>query len=94
MSIFICTYNYAPAEEQEKYRPEHRLYLGSLVEQGIIVASGPYVGGETPGAMLLFNTSSADEVHQYVSQDPMYRGGAVLSYCVREWNPVLGSLGC
>ncbi|MFW0121564.1 YciI family protein [Rothia sp. CCM 9419] len=93
MSIFICTYSYAPAEEQEKHRPEHRLYLGSLVEKGIIIASGPYVDNEAPGAMLLFKASSADEVREYVSQDPMYLGGAVLSYNVREWNPVLGSLG-
>ena len=93
MSYFACTYVYGPAEEQAKFRPAHRAYLGELVEAGQLAASGPFVGEDDPGALLLFIGQSTEEVEELIAHDPMHQGGAVLSYTVREWSPVMGSVG-
>ncbi|GGH63199.1 YciI family protein [Rothia aerolata] len=93
MSIFAVTYVYGPAEEQAKYRPDHRAYLTSQLEAGKLLASGPYVSEERPGALLIFSAESESEVAEILKNDPMNIGGAVLSSEIREWNPVLGSLG-
>ena len=51
MAYYAVNYHYDPATAagQDALRPEHRTYLGTLVEQGTLVASGPFVG-ITPSA--------------------------------------------
>lgn len=93
MNYFVCTYAYGPAEEQAKFRPDHRAYLGTLVKQGKIAASGPFVTEENPGALIIFSVESEQDVHELVAADPMKIGGAVLNYSVQQWNPVLGTVG-
>lgn len=93
MNFFACLYEYGPAEEQAKFRPDHRNYLGTLLEEGKLAASGPFTTGETPGALLIFKAESVAEVEEIIAHDPMNIGGAVLSYEIRQWNPVLGSVG-
>lgn len=93
MSIFAVTYVYADADTQALYRPEHRKYLASKLEEKNLIASGPFTSGDTPGALLIFSADSHDDVEKMIAKDPMNIGGAVLSYTIREWNPVLGSLG-
>ena len=92
MAYFATEYVYGPAEEQAKHRPAHREYLGSLIEEGKLAASGPYLSGEA-GALLIFIAESEEEVITMIEKDPMRVGGAVLSYDIREWNPVLGKVG-
>lgn len=92
MTYFATQYVYGPAEEQEKHRPAHREYLGGLIEEGKLAASGPYLTGEA-GALLIFVADSEEDVTALIEKDPMRIGGAVLSYEIREWNPVLGKVG-
>lgn len=93
MSVFAVTYVYADADTQALYRPEHRKYLTSKLEENSLIASGPFTSGETPGALLIFSAESENEIEEIIAKDPMNIGGAVLSYTIREWNPVLGSIG-
>lgn len=92
MAIFATIYQYGPAEEQEKYRPAHRLYLANLLEAGRLVASGPFQSGE-PGALLFFVAEREEQVVDMVEGDPMRINGVVLDYSIRQWNPVLGTVG-
>ena len=48
--------------------------------------------GSAAGALLIVNADSADAAEALVREDPMNTGGAVLSYTVQEWNPVIGSI--
>lgn len=92
MAYFATEYVYGPAEEQAKHRPAHREYLGGLIEEGKLAASGPYLSGEA-GALLLFIAETEEDVIAMIEKDPMHIGGAVLSYSIRGWNPVLGKVG-
>lgn len=93
MAHFAVHYSYGPAEEQAKHRGEHRAYLGSLLEKGSLLVSGPYVDEAADGALLIFSAESADEVDSLLRQDPMFVNGVVTSHEIREWNPVLGTVG-
>ena len=93
MAYYAITYVYATPEEQAKYRPAHREYLGSQIKAGNLIVSGPLLDGETPaGALLIAKVDSAEAAEKIVANDPMNIGGAVLSHTVTEWNPVLGTI--
>ena len=90
---FAVIYTYGSAEEQARHRPEHRTYLATLVEQGSLLASGPFTDDGDPGALLIFSAKDSQSVATLIEQDPMRRHGVVLDYRIRPWNPVLGSVG-
>ena len=93
MAYYAITYVYAAPEEQAKYRPAHREYLGSQIEAGNLIVSGPLLDGETPaGALLIAKVDSVEAAEKIVANDPMNVGGAVLSHTITEWNPVLGTV--
>lgn len=93
MAIFAVTYVYGAAEIQAEHRPAHREYLGKKFEEGLLLASGPFTSGDQPGALLLFSADSAETVEDIIAHDPMSLGGAVLSAAIREWNPIIGTIG-
>ncbi|WP_030015991.1 MULTISPECIES: YciI family protein [Micrococcales] len=93
MTRFAVHYSYGPAEQQAQHRPEHRAYLSSLLEQGALLASGPYTDGISEGALLIFEAEDSSAVQALLDQDPMMVNGVVKSHQIREWNLVLGSVG-
>lgn len=93
MSRFAVHYSYGPAEQQAQHRGEHRAYLSTLLEQGSLLASGPYTDGISEAALLIFEAESAEAVQKLLDQDPMMVHGVVRQHQIREWNVVLGSVG-
>lgn len=93
MGYFACTYEYGPADIQAKFRPEHRAYISGLLADNKLATSGPFESEEKPGALLLLIGDSLEEAEELIAADPMYAGGAVLSYQLRPWNPVFGQVG-
>ena len=90
MAYFAVTYNYRDTDAINEVRPEHRRYTGSLADQGILIASGPYVGTDSAQALLLFTADDAASVEEFVANDPMKINDIIASYTVTEWNPVTG----
>lgn len=92
MAFYAVNYNYDPAtvEEQDALRPEHRAYLGTLVEQGRLVASGPFLNVDSPKALLIFRADSEQQVRDLLAEDPFQKANHVAEWTVTEWNPVLG----
>ncbi len=63
------------------------------VQDGTIVVSGPLLKDSVSvGALLIAQVDSFDAAETIVKNDPMKIGGAVESYTIGEWNPVLGSI--
>lgn len=90
MSFFAVHYAYtSDSAALDAARPEHRAYLGALVEQGTLVASGPYVDAE-PSALLIFRAESAQAVRSMLDADPFQIAGLVEQTTITQWNPVLG----
>lgn len=91
MAYYVVQYLYVTdADLVAKTRPDHRAYLRTLVDAGTLKASGPYVGTERDSANLIFSAGSAAEVRQAIAADPMSVEGALESFTVNEWNPILG----
>lgn len=92
MSVFAVEYVYAAGtdEDRDEARPAHRAWLGSFLDTGRLVASGPYVDGS--GALLLFTADSEAELLEDLKQDPFNAGGFVAGLRITEWSPVTGTL--
>ena len=90
MTVFAVQYAYDHrSSRRDEVRPEHRAYLGGLVDQGTLLASGPWSDGD-PGALLLVSADSVADVDRLLDADPFVREGLVADRTVREWTPVFG----
>ena len=91
MAYFAVQYVYSSdAELVARVRPEHRVYLRSLVKAGSLKASGPYVGADRDSALLIFSADNVDQVRALVADDPMSVNDVLDSLTITEWNPLLG----
>jgi len=91
MSVFAVHYTYDDrTDRRDEVRPEHRAYLGRLLAEGAMLASGPYADDGAPGALLVFSAESAEEVDRLLEDDPFVRAGLVSERVVREWTQVFG----
>lgn len=92
MSYFVVQYTYTDdSRALDAERPHHRAYLSSLLDD-TLVASGPYVGSDLPGALLIFTADSAAEIEDLLDRDPLWTADLIAERSIEEWNPVLGSL--
>jgi uncharacterized protein YciI len=91
MSIFAVEYVYNPDQNdlRAEHRPAHRAWLEELVEQGLVLASGPFADGS--GALLIFTSDNEEDLSRLVSQDPFARAGAISAVKTTGWNPVVGA---
>jgi uncharacterized protein YciI len=91
MPIFAVHYTYsgALAAGRDEYRPAHRGWLSGLVEQGIVLSTGPYPDGS--GALLLFRADDADAMAELLAQDPFAQRGLIDAVRYVEWLPALGA---
>jgi uncharacterized protein YciI len=89
MPIFAVTYLYtAPAIQIDEIRPIHRAWLSDLLEKNVLLASGPMV--DTPEALLIFRSESAEELAKLLDNDPFDIAGCIGSRTIQSWNPVFG----
>lgn len=89
MPVYAVTYLYtAPAEQIAEIRPIHRQWLSKLLEQEILLASGPML--DTPEALLIFRSDSAEELARLLDNDPFDIAGCIGSRTIQAWNPVFG----
>ncbi|EOM77086.1 hypothetical protein DW322_12485 [Rhodococcus rhodnii] len=92
MPIFVVHYSYAPeqAADRDRVRPDHRSWLSGLVEEGVVVSTGPLADGS--GAVLLLRGDDEAAVRSVLEHDPFATAGLVASMRLAEWTPVLGVL--
>jgi uncharacterized protein YciI len=89
MPIFAVTYLYtAPGSQIDEIRPIHRVWLAELLDKDILLASGPMV--DTPEALLVFRSESAQELAKLLDNDPFDIAGCIGSRTIQAWNPVFG----
>ena len=90
MSFFAVTYTYVDSPRLADVRPAHREYLRTLIDAGLLRASGPLVGVQPGGALLIFEAADSGVVAAAVVDDPFQLEGLVEQTAVVEWNPLLG----
>lgn len=69
-------------------RPRHRDYLRKLVDQGTVVAAGPW--SDDLGGFTVYQVADQAELDRVLAEDPYTIEGVVAHRAVREWQPLLG----
>lgn len=89
MSVFAVQYFFSNDEETiNQIRPTHREWLADLLEKGALLASGPFV--DFPGALLIFQSDSIEELGHLLDQDPYEVAGLLAERNITQWNPIFG----
>jgi uncharacterized protein YciI len=82
-----------PIEEIDKVLADHRAYLKGLLEQGLLLASGPNQCRNCGALLLRVPDQDADRALDAIRDgDPFVKAG-VAQYELIAWNPVLGLEG-
>lgn len=94
MAVFAVTYRYVDNPELVNvHRPAHREYLGTLVGEAGLIASGPMTGAAVASALLIFDAESPGDIEALIDKDPFWTEGVITSREILEWTVVLGSVG-
>ena len=92
MPVFAVRYDYVDDEKGlDKHCPAHREFLGGLVADGTLRASGPYAADGGPrGALLLLRGKSADAIRELLANDPFNTAELIAQTTIREWSVLSG----
>lgn len=94
MATFAVTYSYstASAEGRNEHRPRHVKFLDSQFKAGRLLVSGPVGPDEKPGALLVLEGESADDVASLMDHDPFMAEGLIDARDIRPWKIVFGGI--
>jgi uncharacterized protein YciI len=93
MATFAVTYAYSPATSagRDLHRPSHVEFLQSQFDRGRLLKSGPFGPAEAPGALLILNGESKEEVAALMDQDPFFHNSLIEERNIRQWNIFFGA---
>lgn len=87
---FAATIEYLQdAEKVGAIRPTHRAYLASLIEQGKLVASGPFA--DASGALIIYEADTVEAAEAILKNDPFFHAGVFLKWTIRPWKMVMAN---
>lgn len=89
MAIFAVTYKYVDDPDLiNQIRPSHRIWLKDLLDQNVLLVSGPMVN--RAASLLVFRSESAEDLSALLDQDPLEVAGVITERIIEEWNTVFG----
>ena len=92
MALFAVFNHYTDqAELVAKIRPQHRLFLGELLQQGTVAAYGPL--GDASQGLVIVQAESANDAERLMDQDPLFREGLIADRTILEWTVANGPFG-
>jgi len=93
MSVFAVEYTYdiTRTDDLAAVRPTHREFLQGLLDEGSLLASGPWLDNAAPGALLLVVAQDVDGAQRLLDGDPFRKAHLITQRTVRPWNPVMGA---
>jgi uncharacterized protein YciI len=88
---YLLIYDLAPdyLERRGEFRNEHLALAWAAVERGELILGGALTD-PVDQAVLLFEGSSPEAAHRFVSADPYVNHGLVTRHRVRPWTTVVG----
>ena len=87
MAKFVALLTFGDDERRLAIRPRHREYLRSLLDQGKLVASGPWA--DDSGALLIYEATDEAEARTLIERDPYTEADVLAGVELRQWNRVL-----
>ena len=92
MANFVALTTFSSQELRSQHRPEHRVFLHALVDQGVLLLAGPFED-EASGSLLIFEAESAEAVRAMMDSDPYVTQGVFATFEIRPFTPVAGQIG-
>jgi uncharacterized protein YciI len=89
MAKFVVFTTFSSEELRNQHRPEHRVHLHALVDQGALLLAGPF-DDEASGGMMIFEAESAEAVRAMVDADPFTIEGVFATITIRPFTQVAG----
>jgi uncharacterized protein YciI len=81
---------YGPDKNKiDEFRPEHRVYLKSLIDAGKLVICGPIT--DNTGGLIVYNVDDESEVEGIIKADPFYKCGVFHTWTIRPWKIVMAN---
>ncbi|HJH13571.1 MAG TPA: YciI family protein [Brevibacterium ravenspurgense] len=94
MAFYAVTYRYSDDEQTRmEVRPTHREWLAKLADAGMLMASGPLVNSQQPGALLIFQADDKANVEDLLTNDPFAEARVIIETTIDEWDVVIGGFG-
>jgi hypothetical protein len=92
MPHFLLLYDVADdyVERRGAFRAEHLALAWAAADRGELVLGGA-LADPADGAVLLFESDSADAAVRFAESDPYVRNGLVTRWRVRPWTTVIGA---
>jgi uncharacterized protein YciI len=92
MTTFAVQYTYGTDTDalRDEHRPRHVEFLRGHFDAGRLRVSGPVLGGEHDGALLIWEAETAEELGALLDHDPFFEVGALAQRDIRTWNIVFG----
>lgn len=91
MPTFAVEYVYDhDSERRDAVRPRHRAFLAELLDQGHLLASGPFTDTDRPGALLIVSAPDAIAVAGLLDEDPFARESLIAERRITAWVQVFG----
>lgn len=88
MALFAAVVEFGEDNELRlETRPRHREYLRSLLDEGKLLMSGPWV--DETGAMFIYNVDDLAEAERMLDADPYQDAGVIANARIKEWHLVL-----
>jgi uncharacterized protein len=84
--MYAVTLTFSDDPARLELRPGHRERLAALVDDGKLLAAGPWT--DDTGSLLVFLVAERDELDEILAADPYYSAPGV-TRAVHEWNPVI-----
>ena len=91
MALYVVTFNHPDAEGWARHLMAHIRYLNALIEQGVLRASGPFVGDPDRTAMLIIEAADQKALLEIIGADPFAIEGLIHDMTVNEWDPIFGA---
>ena len=89
MAIFAVTYKYIDDPDLiNQIRPNHRVWLKELLDQEVLLVSGPMVN--RAASLLVFRSDSVEVLSSLLDNDPLEVAGVIEERIIEEWNTVFG----
>ena len=88
---YLLLYDYVEniVERRAPYREEHLRLAEGLRQRGQLVMGGA-LADPADGAVIVFRTTNASVVEDFVRKDPYVTNGLVTRWRIRPWKVVVG----
>ena len=91
MPIYAVTYEHPNEDGWKKHLMPHINWLQARLEDGALLASGPFSDRTVRPAMLIMSAADWMSLDQLIATDPFAEHGLIANMTVNEWDPIFGA---